>query len=108
MDFFYNFLYIYPVLMGVAWITGAILYFIKHEWKNLALSSPPSLKNHPPVSILVPCFNEEKTIEETIEALAQQEYPNFDVIAINDGSTDGTKKELNRLEKRIPWIRVIH
>ncbi len=46
--------------------------------------------NLPPVSILVPSYNEEKTCCDTIEALLELNYPNYEIILINDGSSDKT------------------
>ena len=42
------------------------------------------------VSVLVPAFNEEVTILDTVHALLRQDYPRFEVIVVNDGSADGT------------------
>ena len=44
----------------------------------------------PPISILVPAYNEEKTIVPAIRSMLALEYPNFEVIVIDDGSSDGT------------------
>lgn len=44
----------------------------------------------PPVSILVPACNEERTIVATVRSLLRLGYPNFEVVVINDGSTDNT------------------
>lgn len=44
----------------------------------------------PPISLLVPAFNEESTVESTIRSLMQLSYSEFEVIVINDGSTDRT------------------
>ena len=48
------------------------------------------LKETPPVSIIVPAFNEEMNAVKTIENLLLQDYPNFDILFIDDGSTDNT------------------
>ena len=45
----------------------------------------------PFVSILVPVYNEEKVITDSITSLLQLDYPNYEIIIINDGSIDGTK-----------------
>jgi cellulose synthase/poly-beta-1,6-N-acetylglucosamine synthase-like glycosyltransferase len=44
----------------------------------------------PPVSILIPAFNEEKTIGASLASALASDYPHFEVIVIDDGSTDGT------------------
>jgi cellulose synthase/poly-beta-1,6-N-acetylglucosamine synthase-like glycosyltransferase len=49
-----------------------------------------------PVSIVVPAFNEEVTICRTVESLLGVNYPEFEVIVINDGSEDRTLEQLSR------------
>lgn len=44
----------------------------------------------PPVSVLVPAYNEAEVIVPTIRALLQLDYPQFEVVVVSDGSTDGT------------------
>ena len=44
----------------------------------------------PPISILVPAYNEEATIAATIHSLLQLNYPEYEIIVVNDGSKDGT------------------
>jgi biofilm PGA synthesis N-glycosyltransferase PgaC len=66
------------------------------------------LAEYPGVSVLVPCFNEEDQAEETFGVLAQLDYPNFEIIAINDGSRDNTAEVLDRLVGKIPNLRVVH
>ena len=48
---------------------------------------------YPTVSILVPCFNEEKTLEHTVHSLLELHYPKdkLDIFIIDDGSKDGTR-----------------
>jgi cellulose synthase/poly-beta-1,6-N-acetylglucosamine synthase-like glycosyltransferase len=49
---------------------------------------------HPPISLVVPAYNESKSIVTSIKALLQLEYPDFEVIVVNDGSTDDTLEKL--------------
>ncbi|HUF19203.1 MAG TPA: glycosyltransferase [Burkholderiales bacterium] len=49
-----------------------------------------SLSEQPFVSILVPCFNEEQTIAPALESLLELDYPAYELIVVNDGSTDAT------------------
>jgi cellulose synthase/poly-beta-1,6-N-acetylglucosamine synthase-like glycosyltransferase len=48
------------------------------------------LKNYKPISIIVPTYNEENGIAESVKSLLQLEYPDFQVVVVNDGSTDKT------------------
>ena len=48
----------------------------------------------PPVSLLVPAYNEEATICASVRSMLQLEYPEFEVVVINDGSRDGTLNAL--------------
>lgn len=48
--------------------------------------------NYIPVSILVPAYNEEVTIIDTINSLLNLDYPEYEIVIINDGSTDDTAK----------------
>lgn len=49
----------------------------------------------PLVSIIIPCYNGELTIAETLESVIGQTYNNIEVLVINDGSTDATDNILN-------------
>lgn len=50
----------------------------------------------PPISIIVPAYNEEAIITASVHSMLQLQYPDFDVIVVNDGSTDGTLGALIR------------
>lgn len=60
------------------------------------------------VSIVIPAFNTEHEIEKCIEALVQQTYLNYEVILINDGSTDNTAAICDSLAEKNDKIVVIH
>lgn len=51
------------------------------------------------ISVVIPCFNCEKYLDDTIKCLNEQTYKNFEVVFVNDGSTDGTLNKLNDLCK---------
>lgn len=52
-----------------------------------------------PITLLIPCFNEERIVKNTIEGLLRIKYQDFECIFINDGSTDNTFRELKRILK---------
>lgn len=60
------------------------------------------------VSIIVPCYNVERYVSECMESLRQDTSYSYEIIAVDDGSTDGTLKKLNDSAKRDSHIRIIH
>lgn len=52
-----------------------------------------------PISILIPCYNEEKIIKNTIEGLSRIGYDNYECIFINDGSSDNTLEKFDEILK---------
>ena len=50
------------------------------------------------LSVVIPCFNEEKTIETIVDAVRNAPYPDKEIIVVNDCSTDGTKEKLQALD----------
>lgn len=103
-----NFLFYYPLFMAYLWMVGALYYFFRFEWRRGGVEEVPQLSSYPPVSILIPCHNEGDNIEETIAAALTQNYPDFEVIAINDASRDETGTILYRLAEQHPRLRVLH
>ena len=50
------------------------------------------MDTHPSVSVILPAYNAENTIAESIQSIIVQTYENWELIVINDGSTDETEK----------------
>ncbi len=96
------FVFWYPAIMAVIWIAGGILFHFYIERKD---SIP--LDKKPRVSVLVPCYNEEETIANTIRQLSLLDYPNYEIIVINDGSSDGTVYEMSRILPDYPNVRFV-
>jgi chlorobactene glucosyltransferase len=67
----------------------------------------PPAKEYPFVSVLVPARNEAQDIEACVGSLLAQDYPGFEVIVLNDNSTDETSAILERLERSDSRLRVI-
>lgn len=57
----------------------------------------------PPVSVLVPAYNEEATIAGSVRSMLQLNYPEYEVVVINDGSKDGTMAALQREFSLLPF-----
>ena len=106
-DAILRFIFYYPLFMAYVWMIGAIVYFLRWERKSSGLPVT-DLAQYPSVSILIPCHNEADNIRETIDYCLKQNYPSYDIIAINDGSRDETLEILLDLEKRHSQLRVIN
>lgn len=61
----------------------------------------------PEVSVLMPCYNAERTVREALSSLSNQTHPDFEIVALDDGSTDGTLSILKAWTKKDDRLRVI-
>lgn len=61
------------------------------------------MSNHS-ISVIIPCYNSTKFIKGTIDSVLGQTYQNYEILVIDDGSTDGTRKILNSY---LPNIRIL-
>lgn len=57
------------------------------------------------VSIVIPVYNDERYIQESVESALNQDYENLEVIVVDDGSTDATPEILKEFGERIRYIR---
>lgn len=65
------------------------------------------MNNQPLISVIVPAYNLAHCITDCIDSIEKQTYPNFEIIIIDDGSTDETKNVCKKLTKTYSNIRVI-
>jgi len=103
-----QFVFLYPLFMSFLWIAGGVYFYFHWERRGDRAPGPPKLEKPPLVSILIPCFNETANAPETIAAATRQNYPLFEVIAIDDGSSDTTGAVLDELTLSYPMLRVVH
>lgn len=75
---------------------------LRREKKN----PPPPLSFFPAVSIIVPGYNEEVNAVRTVSSLLQQDYPNLQILFIDDGSKDATYKVVSEAFQNVPNVQV--
>ena len=94
-----------------AWASGITL-LILHRGRYPSLDrvdlSQPEMADLPRLSILVPACDEAATIERAMRSLIDLEYPDYEIIAVNDRSTDGTGPILEAMAHDCPRLKVIH
>lgn len=94
------YLLVYIILAVLAYLALSEYYHSKHFLHRQVLVR----SNHTiGVSIVAPAYNESITIVDNVKSLLSQEYPKFEVVIINDGSTDDT---LDKLIKEFSLIKV--
>lgn len=107
LTYVYLTLVLYPVIGAFCWVIGTFCYkfFYKHELKEF--NKIPT-ENEPFITIMIPAHNEEVMIEDTITYLMKEiEYSNYEVLVMDDGSTDHTPKILEKLSFTYDNLRVV-
>ncbi len=111
-----DYVFYFPFLMAYVWMGGGIAHALVFERDRRKRSGDrrqridpiPLLPSTPLVSVVVPCFNESASVRRVIEQLMRSRYPDFEVIAVDDGSTDDTAQILEELALEYPLLRVIY
>ena len=104
-QFVNDFVYLYPLLMSFVWMIGALIFYWRLEWRP---DNPPTLKEYPFFSVLIPCHNEEGQINDTVVQLLELDYPKYEIVIIDDGSTDNTASILHDLSKTHERVRAVY
>lgn len=66
------------------------------------------MSEHPKVSVVLPVYNKAEYLEETLEQIFEQSFSDWELIAVDDGSSDGSGDILNRFAMKECRMRVIH
>ena len=83
---------------------GYFLAFFSFSGAKSSEAKPVTL----PVSVIVCAKNEAENIQNFLPSILEQDYPNFEVIVINDASTDGTLEVIEEFQKLDPRIKIVN
>lgn len=82
----------YPIVTSIMWIITAMLFRLR--WEPQLDHPPLRTAPWPYVSVLMPAHNEQAVIARSVAAVLRMDYPDFELIVIDDGSSDGTQAAL--------------
>lgn len=104
---FLNALFFIFIVLGIGRLIFMIVLTVREKRKDKKLIYNKNLlKNAPHVSVIVPAYNEEVNAVSSLNNLLLQDYPDFDVIFVDDGSKDETHKRVNEAFKDNPKVKV--
>ena len=99
ISFFNYFCMAFTLLLSLIYISQLIISFIRVRKNDKARQSNDygryvSSENLLPISLLIPAYNEEENIVSNIRSLLKIDYPQFEIVVVNDGSTDHTHEKV--------------
>jgi len=96
--------YYYNILVIVA--SYFFLLSLANHYEMWRFTHGPEIFDGPLVSVLIPARNEEKNIERCLNSLRNQLYKNYEILVLNDNSTDRTGKILDRIADEDSRVKV--
>ena len=99
ISFFNYFCMAFTILLSLIYIVQLVISFVRVRKNDKARQSNDygryvSSENLLPISLLIPAYNEQENIVSNIKSLLKMDYPQFEIVVVNDGSTDETHNRL--------------
>ena len=96
-------------ISAITWLVVGLLFYT--TMRNKPIFSGTAFQDaeitYPSLSIVIPACNEEESIEQTVTRLLNQDYPNLELIVVNDRSTDSTGAILTELDTKYSKLKVV-
>lgn len=104
LQWFGSFVFLYPILMSSVWVIGGLYFWILYERKQKR--TLVFQNNMVAVTILVPCYNEAKVMDKTCQHLQYLNYPQYEVLFLDDASTDTTVDIIRKYVQKVPQFKL--
>ena len=102
-------LLIYVVLGPLAWaVVGFVVHVGRVRMMLLSRAVRPLPQPGPTVTILIPAKDEAVRIGDCLTSALSQDYPSFNVIAVDDRSSDNTGAVMDEMARSNPRLKVVH
>ncbi len=101
-------LFLFAIWLGAVRLLALGVLALIHRL-GVERRTPPTTDGRagPTVTVLIPCFNEEKVIGASVARVLESHWPSLDVIVLDDGSSDGTAEVVRRLYADEPRVRLM-
>ena len=106
MGFLLYYQYVVLFTLSLMLLNLVINNFVFKNVENYSLTGQV-LKNPPLISILIPARNEAENISICLKSLLKQDYPNLEIIVLNDNSTDETSKVVKVIAEKDNRVRLV-
>lgn len=94
-------------LVGVEWVRAAAMFVLSRRYERRTRRRAKVVFT-PPVSVIVPAFNESAGLRATVTSVLASDYPELEVVVVNDGSTDETAAIADQLAAAHPNVVAVH
>lgn len=95
----------YPLVSSMIWVTTAIIFRVRRERDDDKAFYAIADSELPSVTILMPAYNEARHLDESLDALHVLDYPDYQVLIVDDASSDDTTQIADRHVARDPRFR---
>ncbi|HEU4984875.1 MAG TPA: polysaccharide deacetylase family protein, partial [Nitrososphaera sp.] len=102
---FVRWLFTFSVLLTLL-ITGMNIVLATLGRRRRPPQPPKSYR--PSVSLIIPAYNEELVLEQSVKSLLRSSYRNLSIVVVDDGSSDGTLEVARRLSNKYARVKVLH
>lgn len=96
------------IILGIVWLLAAFIQLFYYLFFYIRIAQKLEINNNytPPVSVIICARNEEENLKQHLPSILNQNYPQYEVIVVNDASEDNSAWVLDGFAKQYPHLKV--